>query len=149
KEDIATWSTEDFHKKISNLFLQSIKNQKLLQQTKLEPFNAIIIKGNVRHLRPTLFDLLAHRALDYFKSDERDIKRPAYAFEIDQASAFNPAAQFVTGKFTTNDSLSLQYKALLIYQDILAFHLRDVKPDALIDADIHRIEFVKRKSVHP
>ncbi len=149
KEDIATWDAEDFHKKIIELYLQSLKEEKLLQQTKLEPFDAIISKGNMRHLRPSLYDLLAHRALGYFQNDERDIKKPAYAFEIDQAWAFDPAADFVNRKFVTKDSLSLQHKALLIYQKLIAFHLNDAKPDALIDADIQRIGFVKEKSVHP
>lgn len=149
KEDIATWDAEDFHKKTSELYLQSISNEKLLQQTKLEPFDAIIIKGNVRHLRPTLYDLLAHRAIDYFENDERDIQKPAYAFEIDQASAFDPAADFIRRKFPTKDSLSLQHKALLIYQQLIAFHLNDAKHDALLDADIQRISFVKDKSTHP
>lgn len=149
KKDMATWDAEDFHKKIGELYLQSIKEEKLLQQTRLESFDAIIIKGNVRHLRPTLFDLLAHRALSYFENDERDIKKPAYAFEINQASAFDPAADFYTRKFSTKDSLSLQYKALLIYQKLIAFHLKDPKPDALIDVDLKRIEFVKSKSTHP
>ncbi len=148
KDDIATWDADDFHKKITELYLQSIKDERLLQQTKPEPFNAIITKGNVRHLRPTLYDLLAHRALTYFENDERDITKPAYAFEINQASAFDPAADFIKIKFQTKDSLSLQHKALLIYQKLLAFHLNDAKPDALIDADIQRIEFVKTKSVH-
>ena len=53
------------------------------------------------------------------------------------------------GKFITNDSLSLKHKALLIYQKLLAFHLHDAKPDALIDADIDRIQFVNNNSVHP
>lgn len=149
KNDIVTWSTEDFHKKISELYLASLDNEKLLQQTKLEPFDAIIIKGNMRHLRPTLFDLLAHRALQYFENDERDIKKPAFAFEIDKASAFDPAADFIHKKFITKDSLSLQHKALLIYQQLLAFHINDAKPGALIDADIKRIQFVKSKSTHP
>ena len=56
----------------------------------------IIVKGNTRNIRPTLYDLLAHRAIEYFNNDERDIKKPAYAFEIDQASAFDPAADFIT-----------------------------------------------------
>ena len=149
KTDIATWDAEDFHKKIGELYLLSVKNEKVLQQTKLEPFDAIIGKGNVRHLRPTLYDLLAHRAISYFDNDERDIKKPTYAFEIDQASAFDPSADFVTRKFPTKDSVSLQHKALLIYQQLIAFHLKDAKPDALIDADIHRLQFVKQKSVHP
>ncbi len=149
KEDIATWTAGDFHKKIGDLYLQSIHPEKLLQQTSLKPYDAIITKGNVRHLRPTLFDLLAHRALSYFENDERDIAKPAYAFEIDQASAFDPAADFIHRKFSTKDSLSLEYQALLIYQKLLAFHLNDAKPNALIDADIQRIQFVKTKSVHP
>jgi len=149
KSDIATWDAEDFHKKISELYLQSVKEEKLLQQTKLAPFDAIIIKGNMRHLRPSMFDLLAHRAISYFENDERDIKKPAYAFEINQASAFNPAADFVTRKFPTKDSLSLAHKALLLYQKLIAFHLYDSKPDALIDADLQRIQFVKTKSTHP
>src|SRR5687768_6739344 len=51
KDDIATWTAADFHKKIGELYQASLQQEKLLQQTKLEPFDAIIIKGNVRHLR--------------------------------------------------------------------------------------------------
>lgn len=147
KEDIATWTADDLHKKISDLYLQSISNDKFLKQTKLEPFDAIILKGNVRHLRPTLYDLLAHEALEYFRNNERDITRPAYAFEIDQPGAFAPVADFIKAQFITSDSLSLHHKALLIYQDLLSFHMNDTKKDALIDADIQRIEFVYQNAV--
>lgn len=149
KTDIATWDAEDFHKKISELYLRSIKEEKLLQQTKLDAFDAIIIKGNMRHLRPTLYDLLVHRALDYFENDERNIAKPAYAFEINQASAFDPAADFITRKFPTKDSFSLEQKALLLYQELIRFHLKDARPDALTDADLQRIQFVRSKSTHP
>ncbi|HEY0355535.1 MAG TPA: alpha-2-macroglobulin, partial [Flavisolibacter sp.] len=148
KEDISTWTLDDLHEKISGLYLASISNEKLLQQTKLDPYNAIIIKGNLRHLRPTLFDLLAHRALDYFKNDERDISRPSYAFEIRQAEAFAPANQFAAFDFVTRDSSSLQHKALQVYQQLIAFHLNDARPDALVDADIARIEFVYQNAVN-
>jgi hypothetical protein len=142
KEDIATWTAGDFHKKISALYLQSIKNDRVLKQTKLDPFDAILIKGTLRYLRPTLYDVLAHQALDYFQNDERDLDKPAYSFEISQPEAFAPAEQFIRFAFSTKDSFSLQYKALLIYQDLLAFHAKDAKPDAFIDADIERISFV-------
>ncbi len=105
------------------------------------------MKGNVRQLRPTLYDLLTHKALDYLNSGEYDIKKPAYAFEINQPEAFAPATEFVEHKFITKDSLSLQHKALLIYQILIQFHLNDAKPDALIDVDIERIEFVHQHSV--
>lgn len=147
KDDIATWSADDLHKKIGDLYLLSIKDEKLLQQTKLDAYDPIIVKGNVRYLRPTLYDLLTFKALEYFDNDERDVSKPAYAFEINDDSYFGDAASFSKLKITTKDSSSLHHKALLVYQRLLAFHLNDNKPDALIDADIHRIEFVHGKAV--
>lgn len=149
KDDLETWTIDDFHKKISTLYLASIQNEKLLQQTKLDEFDPIISKGNMRHLRPTLFDLLANRAIAYFENDERSITKPADAFEISTASAFDPAADFITRKFITADSLSLQHKALLLYQRLIAFHINDTKDDALVDVDLHRLQFVNRYSTHP
>jgi hypothetical protein len=149
KKDIATWTADDLHKKIAELYIVSLKDEKLLQKTKLEPFDAVIEKGNARYLRPTLYDLLAHRALDYFKNDERDITRAAYAFEINDKRAFAPANEFINAKFITKDSSSLHHKALIIFKKLLSFHLLDANPDAFIDADIERINFVSQYGVMP
>lgn len=148
KNDISTWTIDDLHQRIATLYLQSLTQEKLLKQTRLDKLDPIIEKGNVRHLRPTLFDLLAHRALDYFENDERTISKPADAFELNSASAFDPAADFINRKFPTDDSSSLHHKALLLYQQLVRFHLNDQKPDALIDVDLRRIEFVNRFSTH-
>ncbi|HJU45564.1 MAG TPA: hypothetical protein VJ647_02220, partial [Chitinophagaceae bacterium] len=147
KEDIATWSTDNLHKKIGELYLLSLSDEKLLQQTALAAYNPVIIKGNVRHLRPSLYDLLAHRALDYFRNDERDINKPADAFEIKDPAYFAPADEFIDLNIAANDTLSLHRKALLLYQRLLTFHLDDSRPDALIDADIARLEFVNQYGV--
>jgi uncharacterized protein YfaS (alpha-2-macroglobulin family) len=147
KKDIATWTAGDLNQKIGELYLASIKNDALLKQTKLDPYDAIILKGNVRYLRPTLYDLLTHRALSYFNNEEPEITRPAYAFEIRDKEALAPAAQFIEHHFVSNDSFSLHYKALLIFQDLLSFHRNDPKPDALIDVDIERLGFAHQYGV--
>ncbi len=147
KKDIATWTADDLNKKIGELYLASLSDKNLLQQTKPESFDAIILKGNARYLRPTLYDLLAHRALEYFETDEPDITKPAYAFEIKDDAAFAPTEEFVQHEFTTKDAASLHHEALLIFQQLLAFHLNDIKPDALIDADMERINFVNQYGV--
>lgn len=149
KSDPATWTIDDFTQKISSLYQQSLNDEPLLRRVQLEDYDALIEKGNTRYLRPTLYDLLAFRALDYFKSPERSVTKPAYTFEINQAVAFAPAADFVKTRFETGDSLSLSFKALQLYQELLRFHLNDRKPDALIDADISRIQFVYQNAVHP
>lgn len=146
KEDINTWTLNDLHQKIAALYLASIQNEKLLQQTSLQSFEPIIIKGNMRALRPTLFDLLAHRALDYFENDEWGITKPQQSFEIDAPQAFAAAATFLQWNITSNDAASLHHKALLVLQKLIAFHKNDAVKDALVDVDIRRIEFVNRYS---
>ncbi|HEX5024791.1 MAG TPA: MG2 domain-containing protein, partial [Agriterribacter sp.] len=149
KQDIATWTMDDLHAKISELYLASLQDEKLLQETKLENYDAIIVKGNTRTLRPTLYDLLANRALDYFENDERDITKPAYAFNMTENAAFDPVSDFIHRKFITKDTAALHYKALLIHQQLLSFHHNDPTYDALIDADLRRLQFVYRQAVMP
>ncbi|GAB2826927.1 alpha-2-macroglobulin family protein [Ferruginibacter profundus] len=144
-KDITTWSIDKIHSVISKLFKASLQNESLLKTTKLDAFAPIIIKGkNTGQLRPTLYDFLAHRALAYFMTDENQLTKPAYEFKINDAKVFAPAAEFVTASFKTKDTASLQHKAILLLQDILKFHLTDARPDALIDADLIRLNFVNQ-----
>jgi len=145
--NMATWTATAFHDIIGALYLNSLENKRLLQQTTLQPYEPIIVKGNARYLRPTLYDLLAHRALDYFTNDERDINKPSYAFELKDDQYFAPADEFATMKIATRDSSSLHYKALQVFQELLLLHAGDARPDALIDDDILRIQFVHRYGV--
>lgn len=145
-KDISTWSLEQLYERITAHFDKSISNTKLLQGLKLEKFEPIIIKGNVRYLRPTMFDLLAFKALDYYRNSERYITQPSYAFEISDSNAFAEAAIFAKYSFKTNDSASLHQRALKAYQQLLSFHANDIKHDALIDADLDRLNFVRNFS---
>ncbi len=147
KEDIDTWSMQDFHNTISKHYLNSISNKTILRNTKLDIFDPIIIKGNVRHLRPSLYDLLCHKALDYFENDERDIAKPAYAFMISEENAFAPANEFIRYRFETKDTASLHHKALMTYQELVSWHFADKKPDALVDVDLQRLQFVHRQAI--
>ena len=144
-KDITTWSIDKIHSVISKLYKASIQNEGLLKTTKLDGFAPIIIKGeNTKELRPTLYDFLAHRALAYFMTDENQLTKPAYQFKINDTKAFAPAADFINTSFKTKDTASLQHKAILLLQDILKFHAADAKPDALIDADLIRMDFVNQ-----
>ncbi|MGG9971330.1 alpha-2-macroglobulin family protein [Ferruginibacter sp. SUN002] len=146
--DINTWSLDKLYATISKLYLSSIKNSELLKNTKLDELNPVIIKGeNSRHLRPTLFDFLSHRALEYFVSGEGYLTRPTYKFEINDVKAFAPVNEFINASFYTEDTLSLHHKAMLLFQEILRFHINDKNPDALLDADMIRLSFVNQYSV--
>jgi uncharacterized protein YfaS (alpha-2-macroglobulin family) len=147
-KDISTWSLEQLYNRITSHFDKSISNIRELQKLKLEKIEAIIIKGNVRYLRPTLFDLLAFRALDYYRNDERYITKPAYAFEISDSAAFADASVFIKHTFKTRDKSSLHHRALKVYQQLLTFHINDIRHDALIDADLDRLNFARNFGTH-
>ncbi|MGC4103262.1 alpha-2-macroglobulin family protein [Ferruginibacter sp.] len=147
-KDISTWSIDKLNNTIAKLYKASLKNETLLKTTKLDAFLPIIVKGeNTDQLLPTLYDFLAHRALAYFKTGEDQVTKPAYEFKINDPIAFAPAAEFVNASFKTADTASLQYNTLLILQDVLKFHLNDTKADALLDADLLRLNFVYNYTV--
>jgi len=143
KEDFRTWDLETLFAEIHAYYQQSLENGLLAQQTDLNQFNDILsTSSNSKTYRPTLFDFLSHNALAFYKTSETSITRPAYAFEIDSPDYLKGYKQFSVMNLTTKDSLSLQFQALKIFQNLLNFHQRDKQPDALIEVNIERLKFV-------
>lgn len=147
-ENFTTWSIAKLQQTIGNLFLSSLKDEELLKNTPITAFEAILTEQqNTLTLRPTLYDFLTFRALEYFQSSERDLIRPAHRFTINTPDAFLPAENFTHTTFTGTDTISLQYNALQLYRNFLQFHLYDANKDALLDADLSRLQFVYYNSV--
>jgi hypothetical protein len=71
-KDITTWAIGRLTENIRVLYLSYQDIATLLQQTPLNVFDPVSVKGNARELRPTLYDLLAWRALDYFRIENSD-----------------------------------------------------------------------------
>lgn len=147
--DISTWTLDRLNKEIAAAYTTSLKDAELLKKVNIKDYEVIIEKGkNSDQLRPTLYDLLAHRALDYFKSGEYNYRQAAKQFELLDPAAFAPAATFATHNFATGDTSSFQYHALLLIQDLLRFHAQDNKA-ALLDVDLERIQYMNNVAVMP
>jgi uncharacterized protein YfaS (alpha-2-macroglobulin family) len=144
--DINTWGLERLHREITAAHLAALESPAALQKLQLEKYDEILVKGNARTLRPTLYDLLAHRALDYFRTGESGLAQAANYFELDDPQAFAPAAAFASHSFKTSDSSSLQYKALLILQELVGFHEKGDKT-ALLDVDLDRVRYAYETGV--
>jgi len=149
KSDIETWSADDFYDAAHKNYNASLTEESSSKMLLINNLTTILDKGkNTEKLRPTLYDFLIHRAIDYFQQDEIELTKPAYAFEINDENAFAPASTFIKTSFKTSDTNSQKYTVLKLYQDIIGFHLNSYKaPDALIDADIARLQYVKEKSI--
>ena len=150
EDDIETWSLD---KIVSETFLQHKLALADADKSKTIPINhyeEVIHSGNVigRKVRPTLYDFLAHRALAFSRSEEPDLAKPTYAFEIDEPSYLAPAREFVSLKLDSPDSMSLKMFALQLYQDLIRFHIDDKDPEAFAEIEMERIGFVEEHLIH-
>ena len=144
-DDFRTWDLKTLFKEINSYYIASVENAALLQQTKLDSYAPILNqeKGS-KVFRPTLYDLLAHRAIDYFNDDKSNLAEPSNAFAIDDKKYFATAPDFIKIKLNNTDKNSQEYNALKIYQDLLSFKLKTRNTlEELADADLKRIQFVK------
>ncbi len=146
--DITTWSLTHFYQVIADLYKASLRNETELKKTALQKLQVIVDTGkNTLSLQPTLYDLLVHRALDYFTGEEQYVIKPAEHFIIDQPVAFAAPAVFADAHFEAKDTSSLPLSALYLYRDLIRFHLKDKDPDALMDVNLQRLQYVYRKAV--
>jgi hypothetical protein len=100
KKDIQTWAFTDLFQKIQENYLSAIRPSYKLINTDLNSYAPILIKGNAQALRPTLFDIIAHEALDFFKSQEGRINQPLEPYSIRDPKAL--ANYEVFYKFSNN-----------------------------------------------
>lgn len=145
KNDFRTWDLDTLFAEIHAYYQKSLENGLLLQQTDINKFNDILYTSkDSEKYRPTLFDFLAHNALNFYKTSETNITKPAYQFKIDTKNLISDASAFSKINLKTKDSLSLQFNALKIYQELLNFHLKNGNLDALVDVDLERLNFINQ-----
>lgn len=141
--DIRTWGIRHLIDRIHEHYAQSVRWEGL-KTAPVENYSLLLTeKQNTDDLRPTLYDILIHRALDFYAGTESYLTKPAYEFVLTDESAFSPAKTFIANKYSSADTLSNTWLALQWYQELLKFRLSDTQHEAaLVDADLKRLRFV-------
>lgn len=148
--DMQTWTLDDLVNEIIKNYHLSLENAQELQKINIEDIKEILVMGTKpQNLRPTLYDFLAYKAIDFFSNTEISVTKPADNFQLKDANYFADIQTFVNIDISTTDTLSLHFQALKILQDLLKFRSIDTKnTEALIDADLKRLTFVYQHSVN-
>jgi len=148
KADFRTWDLQTIFEETHLHYQGSLENALQTQQAGINQFNEILhLSRNSKKFRPTVYDFLAHRAIDFYRNDERNLKRPSYKFEIDSPQLLGINDEFVKAELNTKDSLSQQLHALYIYKNLTLFHLRDKNPEALLILTLERLDFVRTNAI--
>lgn len=147
--DPGTWDQGRFMEKVIGLYRGSLEEADSLRSTPVGSI-AQLLEGDehVRVLRPTLFDLLAHRALEVFTNSETRLAEPAWRFTLGNASAFDLFEDFTGKRYQHRDSTAWEFQAMRLYQELEHLHLSDTHPDALIDVTLERLTYVRSRSTH-
>tara|TARA_R110002050_G_scaffold300769_1_gene472395 strand:+ start:21263 stop:27400 length:6138 start_codon:yes stop_codon:yes gene_type:complete len=144
-EDFRTWDLQTLFNEVHIHYQNSLQNGLMLQLEALNKYDYILkLQEESKIYRPTLFDFLNHNALLFYKTDETNITKPAYKFEIDNTAFLGNSEVFSTLEIASKDSTSLQLHALKIYQNLIQFHLKNESPLALADVNINRLKFVNQ-----
>ena len=147
-EDVRTWDLTTLIDKVYKHHALAISNKDSLQHADIKDFDQMLttyIDDNEQ--RPSLYDFLAHRALDFFQNPERNLTRPADQFKLDGKKYFGSAEVFSMFSTDSNDSLSNELYEVRILQELTKFHLTDEKPTALIDLELRRLKFARANSI--
>lgn len=140
-DDFRTWDLQTLFDTIHLHYQNSLQDASTLHQTPLKDYDELLItQENSKLFRPTLYDLLSHNALAFYKTDENSITQPAYKFQIDSPEYLSDAKTFAQLEISSKDSTSLQLHALKIYKNLIDFHQK--QPYQLANVDIERLLFV-------
>jgi uncharacterized protein YfaS (alpha-2-macroglobulin family) len=149
--DIMTWSAAQMEKHVIDLYSASVANENYLKTIPIERYSEIILLNEedkqTKQVRSNLFDFLGHRAVDYLSNERSFLTEPAYKFQLSDEKLFATAADFSKLSITTKDSTSGKWLAMGLYQKLIAAHLNDSDPSALVDVDLKRIDFLRYNSV--
>jgi uncharacterized protein YfaS (alpha-2-macroglobulin family) len=141
--DFTTWDLTRILAEIDKQFQVSLAPAETLQKIPVADYDELLEKGTAPDAyRPTLFDVLAYNALDFYSSGEQAASRVQDAFDLSAGSPiFSDADSFVAWTPDTTDGQSMTLKAIRVYQDLLRFHQRDTDHSAFLDADLQRLVY--------
>ncbi|MCA0153996.1 alpha-2-macroglobulin family protein [Winogradskyella vincentii] len=148
-DDFRTWDLQTLFNEIHTYYQSSLKNGLILQQEPLDKYRTLLVesKGS-KDYRPTLFDLINHNALEFYKTDENSITKPSYKFSIDNVEYLSKSEEFINAELGAKDTLSLQLNALKIYQNLLKFHIKNKESKAFVYNNIERLHFVTNNATY-
>lgn len=146
--DVATWSIKELDDTIASLYLKSISDKVRIREVGLDQLPEIIDPGqSTQGLRPTLYDFLIHRAIDYFQDSRSYLSMSVSAQLLKETALFAEANEFIQAQLVDVDDLTPLAQAIRLYQNILGWRLaQENQLESRLDLDLKRLELARSQS---
>ncbi|SCY40384.1 TonB-dependent outer membrane receptor, SusC/RagA subfamily, signature region [Nonlabens sp. Hel1_33_55] len=148
-DDFMAWDLKTFYSEISGVFQKSLADSDKLSKINIADYDAILqIKPLGRELRPSLLDVLAHHALDFYKTSAYGITMPRDNFTVTKENGFLPTEELIKLKRPANDTLYSSYDVIQLYATLEQLHKKRNEIPAYLGAVDERLEFVKDQVIN-
>ncbi|EJF52144.1 large extracellular alpha-helical protein [Saprospira grandis DSM 2844] len=147
-KDIRTWDIERISEQAFALYWASLSDPAALE-LELKQFAPILSRTDFdADLQPTLYELLAQRALNFFENENSYLSQPAYQFYVESPTLFAVGQEFVGQKIESRDSFSHKWQTLKLYQKIVARSLERKSPLVLLQFELRRLKWTYSQSIN-
>jgi len=143
--DFRTWDSQQMMEEIHHHFQGSLQPADVLKNTKLSELNDILTPAeNSRLYRPTVYDLLAHEALDFYNQSDYRNEETAHWPALKDPRVFDAFDLLKPGKAA--DTVSHLWQSIRIMKDLMTFHRQLKDTFAMVDLEREKLMFLVRES---
>ncbi len=148
--DPDTWTQGRFMERIIREAQASLEPYDTLRHIPVGELAELLVGDHAAiPLRPTVYDILAHRALRIFSNTETRLAEPSWRFTLNDPKDFELFEPFLSRSLQHRDSTSWEFQALRLYQRLERLHINADKLDAYVDVVLQRLSYVRERSVLP
>lgn len=142
-QDFTTWDLKRILSEIDQQFAAALSSADSLKAIASSDYDEFLEKGTASDAyRPTLYDVIADTAIDFYSAGEQAGSTSQDAFVLTADSPiFGSMEDFLAWQPDAGDQDSVTRKAIVLYQQLLRFHDSDADAAARLDWDLARLRF--------
>lgn len=148
-DDIETWDLPRILGEVDNRFQAALEGKDAIRSQPIGLFKEVLSAAALGDtVRPTLYDFIAHQAIEFYSMEEVAASRPQDAFRIAATDpVFGSVDEFLAWKPETKDTTAPAYRALMIYKELLEWHRNDAERAAFFHCDLERIRWASEAAI--
>ncbi|NEW84402.1 MAG: hypothetical protein GZ094_18830, partial [Mariniphaga sp.] len=142
--DVATWDVSYFKNQIDSCFLKALDNEEILANISSKEYIALLDTVELEwQYRPTLLDLVAAKALEFYRNDGFDLSPVPLSWAKD-AALFSE--RFVP---KTSDNGRFDSRIFYIFKLLENHHQKNGDVNALLRLKLDRLNYIYESSLLP
>ncbi len=147
--DLRTWSSDHYLEYISKMYLGSVTEE--LKKYHTRDYNDILetTKEIDYDLRPTLYEVLADKAITYFSASKMPGLKPSFHFVMNDPKYLGTIADFLSLSPSVQNDDSNVFHAFQLFHSLLKYEKLKNNLTALTDFDLKRLIFVHMNAQIP